>query len=197
MIESITITNKEYKKRSKLSTINFSSGTNILLGSNGCGKSTIISLLISEIDPYKSILTKYRDLKYSGQFNIYHKDFEKDNPRTKQSIEYSKCVGFDLHSRFCSHGEVGIVLIEFLKKIKEPVCIIVDEPEIALDANNLIKVKKIFEHLSSFCQIIISTHNLILWSIKDANIIEFSKDYFKKSIQSYLASIDSLKTKGE
>ena len=97
-----------------------------------------------------------------------------------------------MSSRFKSHGEVGLTLIETLDRIKEPSCIIMDEPELALDGTNLYKIKKLFERLSEFCQIILATHNPILWSVKNANLIQFDKTYLNKSIKNYNSSIKYL-----
>jgi ABC-type cobalamin/Fe3+-siderophores transport system ATPase subunit len=195
MINSITITDSSYKNRSKLSYIKFIDETNILIGPNGCGKSTILQLLSSSIDPYLKHLTKYRDIEYTGVFDVLFKDFEKDNPRISNSIEFSKTPRFDLASRFKSHGEVGVTLIEALDRIEEPSCIIMDEPELALDGTNLCKVKKLFEKLSKYCQIILATHNPILWSVKNANLIQFDETYLDKSIENYSKSIKTLLTR--
>jgi len=77
MIDSITILDETYKNRSKLSHIKFTNRTNILIGPNGCGKSTILQLLSSSINPNLKHLTKCRDIEFTGNFDVLFKDSKK------------------------------------------------------------------------------------------------------------------------
>lgn len=62
---------------------------------------------------------------------------------------------------------------------KPVLTLLLDEPERALDARALLVLHSVLAGLSSSIQVICATHNPIFMGLKDANFIDFEKDYSK------------------
>lgn len=138
-----------------------------LVGDQGCGKSTILDGLQKQSKFLKVVLTP----EGVRGVNTFYFDTEKMNPRTSDPNNYANMdgtnrgIGFGsaLASRFASHGEVLVgFTVDALKKAKN--CIVfLDEPEAGLSLRNQCKLwKEIEGAVSRNCQLIVSTHSLVL-----------------------------------
>jgi predicted ATPase len=143
-----------FKKDSKFV---FYFGMNVLVGDQGTGKSSLLDLLNQKIDRKEiaEIITTVPEYLPTLSF-----DFEKDNPRKKGYIER----GIDVTSRFCSHGEINLsvleVLIERVKEEKTRTLVILDEPESALSLRSIFKLIDILDTLvHQGHSIMLSTHH--------------------------------------
>jgi predicted ATPase len=144
---------KQYRNLDPFS-LYFKEGMNIIVGENGSGKSTLLSFITGKFDEG----TVRLDFEKGAEYSFL--DTEKQNPRIKSSSEFSKNIRFDIESRFMSHGEALLMLLEGAKDFKG-LLLIVDEPEAGISLKNQIKVLNILKGLikESNCQVLLATHS--------------------------------------
>lgn len=158
------------------STIMFKNGVNLIVGDQGCGKSTALAQIdfygkakkakadkrkfSSDIDKCKIELLWEGPGKKFGYF-----DFEKYNPRTQPGfgMGYGYDIGFQVSSMWASHGETVNPLLSMLKMFKDSVTAL-DEPDMALSPRSIFSLikdlKRIDEEQSG--QVIMTAHNPLL-----------------------------------
>lgn len=130
----------------------------LLVGDNGCGKSSLL---------YAMTKGAYRGIAHveGDETEFYFFDFEKDNPRTKQPNPLDAFdVKLALTSRFKSHGESNVELLEFLsdKTVNNSV-IILDEPETALSMRNQYRLYNLINScVKRGNRLIVATHSKVL-----------------------------------
>ncbi len=169
------------EKRLTKNMLNFYPGVNLLIGSNGCGKSTIIQAMRKGrvIFPDSEI-----NFSIEGNPDLFAFDFEKDNPRIGDEktdhlpIEkQSRRFKFKLASKMSSHGQFVKAV---LRKISGPeianCSLLMDEPEQALDIEGLMNLITALKN-SPADQIIIATHSPFLILQPDFHIIEMVDGY--------------------
>lgn len=177
-IVCVTFTEK-YRGFDKDESVWFRTGVNLLVGDQGCGKSTCIQQVISHkgkcIDK-KSVLTIS---KHSKMATVYTKDFEKDNPRIQSELTVPGVSSFTagIMMRYMSHGQTVNVFHDALAKAEKGSIIIVDEPDLALSIRSVYKLIDTFKKLvDNDCQVIASIHNpLFLEAFPDILSLEHKK----------------------
>jgi len=145
-------------KRVQKTELDFQPGVNLLIGPNGCGKSTILNILNQRTSNSECHVT------IDGRLETYAFDFEKDNPRTISRLSQISNAKFNLQvkSRFQSHGENVRMLLRMMKgKDAEGCLFILDEPEMALDVRGLLELRKILTETTA-AQVILVTHSPLL-----------------------------------
>jgi predicted ATPase len=140
------------------------SDINLLVGDQGCGKSTFLAMLQSH--------KEYLDITLSDEargkgVNFFFFDSEKHSPRVRDPQEYTDIHGNDvgigyrgsLLSRWRSHGEVlSDMVVEPLFEAKDCV-IMLDEPESGLSITNQFRlIEAINTAVKNGCQLFIATH---------------------------------------
>jgi len=167
----------EYRCFKKDTTI-FFSNINILVGDQGCGKSTLIDCLMNfdKLGKEGSI-----EVDYNVANNFIFFDSEKHNPRIRENLEErsdmpNMDMGDILMSRFQSHGETMLTFIEAVKTAKN-YYVFIDEPESGLSLRSQYKIKKaLIKASKNNCQLFISTHSPILMGVtKDVLSLEHMK----------------------
>jgi predicted ATPase len=163
----------------------FIDGINVIVGENGCGKSSMLKLLTDSTLAKKLIKIDYKE---GATFKFF--DTEKDNPRMKSLQLQEQCYSFALASHFSSHGEAILPLIQAAKDFKDSI-IIIDEPEAGLSLKNQFRILTILEKVykENNCQILISTHSyVIINNVKVVFDLEnkkwiLSKDYLDEKLE--------------
>lgn len=122
--------------------IEFNSGLNVIVGDNGCGKSTLFEIIGKKITNAWNLEVNV-DMVTEGlsHENFFAWDFEKDNPKfnkrmspnplTTNSKEYNDKLLFVIGTNQESHGETNIGCLESIMGLKG-FLLILDEPDSAL-----------------------------------------------------------------
>jgi len=146
--------------------IYFRPGMNVIVGENGCGKSTLIKLITDpEFVKENKVLQKItlsKDAKANDvQFMMF--DTETQNPRIKGKLE-EETAEYQVLSRFMSHGQTLLPILEHVSNEKNKI-IIVDEPESGLSLKSQRRILKAFRKaVGNGCQIILATHSYVIIS---------------------------------
>jgi predicted ATPase len=166
--------NRKFRSYSEGQLIEFKSGLNIIVGDQGCGKS---SLFYSIINWEESGISMARDGSVLPEYRFM--DTESMNPRLKDSFEahrkfedfgslggYQKAeldsaiFRFETGINQQSHGEVILPLI--LSSTEKGLTYFVDEPEAGLSIRSQYKIAEHFKELAKYSQLFVATHSLVL-----------------------------------
>lgn len=149
---------REYKKLfNKGSEFEVKSGINVLVGDNGCGKSTLINKLVKD----------------NPKVNVIHIDMEEANPNIntpgpKKGITYSiEEINNKLMWAAESHGETreGVLMSILNIDLKEFDLLILDEPEQGLSLKNQIKYFNKLKEMN--IDVIIITHSKVFIELSE------------------------------
>lgn len=176
MISAVKILDPQFKKRIGLDRIEFKTGINLLIGENGCGKSSLLHLINEEVkNPQGKKCRLIRDTEV--QVDFYSSDIA-----TQEYTEKSSSI---ISDNSISHGQRLNRYIEALKHIEGERTILADEIEVALDFDTIYNLGKYLSESNPDIQWIIATHSPILFTLKGVNIINMSKDpnYLKSCLK--------------
>lgn len=140
----------------------FRPGVNLLVGDQGCGKSSLLKAihvggtkakgLSGDKQPRNSVLIEASPIK------MYKFDFEKDNLRTQSY--FGDNVQFQVASMWSSHGECTRAIIIGVEEASE-VLFLLDEPDVALSIRSCNQLVTTFKGAAERgCQILASVHSL-------------------------------------
>lgn len=181
MITNVKIVDPKMQSRIGSTQINLMPGINLFVGSNGCGKSSLIESIMHEVESGDSKVARLiRDpsvqvLRYSAE---------------QATVKFGSNPDNDAFTgRNQSHGQGLRQYLEALRNIEgETVCIL-DEPETALDffaVNDLCALMASKPNV----QWIVSTHHPLIMTMKNANIInldrnnkDYAKDVLKQTVK--------------
>jgi predicted ATPase len=145
----------KFKKRFRCfeenETVEFRPGVNLLVGDQGCGKSSLL-LALKEDKKTCDIVVE------PGSFGFF--DFEKDNPRTLPY--FGKDIQFQVSSMYSSHGQSVRALLSGLSKITNQKVVMLDEPDSACSPRTAYWLADILAKSAKTMQIIASIHNPII-----------------------------------
>jgi predicted ATPase len=155
----------------------FLDGVNLLVGDQGCGKSTLIEMmrtLTTASNPemqkrnFRSIGMKPADvaatisLAVDPPMRTMGYDFERDSPRMAVELQFHD-MARQLASFHESHGQTSKPFLDSLGDVKEPVICFLDEPDQALSPRSCYDLVRTFRKLADKgCQIIAAVHNPIV-----------------------------------
>lgn len=141
----------DYRCFTKNEKLKFVKGVNIVVGDQGTGKSSLLGLLAEN---NTDILDINADLTKTAFF-----DSENHNPRKESYLS----SGFEVKSRFMSHGQCQYQIMQMMKKAKTPTCFLCDEPDTALSIRSCVKLASLFKEMSrNGHQVIASVHNIVV-----------------------------------
>ncbi len=178
----------------------FQPGVNLLVGDQGCGKSSLIYALLAGGCP-KSKLPNAAEMKKkiivdASQSQLITFDFEKDNFRTKGYFE-GNSTGFHIASMWKSHGEMVKALIGMLSQVTEHTVVIVDEPDTALSVKSIFLLEQTFKSLAEKGhQVVAAVHNpFLILAFDQVLSVEHSRwmsgrEFIDLSISEYRAKKD-------
>ncbi len=142
-------------------TFAFGPGVNLLVGDQGSGKSSILSLIAAqskargyryEIGIEKKVEFTVDSVTSSGL------DFEHDNPRTLSDI----ISGAQILLKYKSHGQSNLAILNTLTQFSDAL-LYLDEPDMALSIRSICQLADLFTTCADKnCQIIAAVHNPIL-----------------------------------
>jgi len=165
-VENIILT-RDYRVFKKFTRIDFRPGITLLVGDQGSGKSTILSLLSPLHEKSNDSL---RTFKCDNRVQVFSFDTEKDNPRIKGRIENK----FQIAAVWSSHGETMRAIHSKIDTEKD-VLFMIDEPEAGLSLRSQYElIEKIKKSIENGCQLILATHSLILMQ-EFGNIFDLEK----------------------
>lgn len=137
-------------------------GINVLVGDQGCGKSSLLSIIgENQWDKVDIVPPPFK-------LSTYAFDFEKDNPRMKNGqMSSPRIKDFDtfkavLGAMWSSHGECNRNILKALKDLnpKQYFLILMDEPETGLSIRSVNLLVKLLKDLTKKKRsILMATHN--------------------------------------
>lgn len=140
MITSIRV-EKNYRSLKKGKQWDLLPGVNLVVGDNGSGKSTLLYALHMLAQGAK--VTEIAVTVNSNSATFFF-DFEKGNPRTQSTFSDTMDIGFQVKSRWSSHGEANMVMLQALESGEKGHIVLLDEPDSALSLRNIAKLIAIF-----------------------------------------------------
>lgn len=176
MLKSIMFCLKHQGRLNGQKRIDFKSRLNIIVGSNGSGKSTILKAIHQCPDCRKVEDGPTRYLFFDGEIM---------NPHVSEKY-FTGVMGsiIKVRSRYSSHGETVRDVMAGLK-FKSGDCLLMDEPETGQDIRWILRIRKGIEMImKEGCQFIIASHHPVFW--KRVDLIELEKEYLNRTKKIYL-----------
>ena len=169
MIRSVAFL-KDYRCFKKGEKIEFHPGVNLLVGEQGCGKSSLIGVLrnrSSGTDHQKDATDKIIKI-VADKCSLMSFDFEKDHARTgnfRDDVNYRVQISM----RWSSHGEVVNAI---LRVLSDPTytntAFVMDEPDMALSMRSCTALSKLLNDTAARgCQIVAAVHSQTVISLQD------------------------------
>ncbi len=147
-------------------TLTFEKGVNLLVGEQGCGKSTLISLLRDRVGTKFTAELSHRVMDVVMQpCYVRWLDFEKDNPRTQSEIGIHDA--FLLGSMSVSHGQTMLAMLHglatILSETEGRTLLLLDEPDMALSIRSVHHLAALLQRAADAGhQVIAAVHNPIV-----------------------------------
>ncbi len=157
MLKSLTFT-KDWRCFKAGQTFEFRPGVNLIVGDQGCGKSSLLETI-------KDAGTKNKDkravvLTDKGCTSLYF-DFEKGNPRTLAYFGHD--IMGQVNMMFASHGESVEAILKGLDAADDGLLAMLDEPDSALSIRSCMKLVTRFKNLEQRgVQVIAAVHNPVV-----------------------------------
>ncbi len=161
--------NKEFRCYEKGRTLEFKAGINLIVGEQGCGKSSLFEAIINNwqiltVDydsdsDYLFLDTETMNPRLTDSFKA-HREFADVKSYEKAEFEFTR-DSFIREDRYKSHGQVMLPLLLSTKNVKKKT-IFIDEPEAGLSIRSQYKLLNHYRELSKNNQLIIATHSLVL-----------------------------------
>jgi predicted ATPase len=188
MIKSVTF-KKDFRCFKQGECFEFKPGVNVLVGDQGCGKSTLIELIRSVMEPkFKDSDSSYRaktisasekvtdivKLKHTcqGDYSVVSFDFERESARDTSAIHFDM-IEQQLAAMRSSHGQGNLISLgSLMDKVKSQLHLIdtvmLDEPDAALSPRSCYGLLGIINGIGNRWkkQVIVSAHNPIIISGK-------------------------------
>lgn len=196
MLTKVTLLNQAIIKRCGRAEFAFEPGINLLVGPNGSGKSSLLKAVMQST---------------SGRVATHHAQVEITDPRFPMPLLYhssdevvkSEDINkgsnlLSLQARTESHGQTLSKYLHNLSNLVDPSIVLIDEPETALDLDNLLTFRDtIQDKVDEGMQFVIATHHPVLWMIEDSKVINFgpNRKYMRECLKVFREISNSKKAK--
>ncbi len=157
---------EDYRCFHKGQVLRFEKGVNLLVGEQGSGKSTLITLLRDRVgNKFKAELShRVMDVDMQACY-VRWLDFEKDNPRTQAEIGLHDA--FRIGSMSVSHGQTMLAMLNGLETILQEApgrtLLLLDEPDMALSIRSVNHLARLLGRAAEDGhQVIAAVHNPIV-----------------------------------
>ncbi len=167
------ILQEEYHGLKKGLRIDLRDGVNLIVGDQGCGKTSLLELITNKDVDLKVELHEHAK---EHEVPFAHFDTEKMNPRVagpSRELRSFDDFGMHLSLKWSSHGEaMNAVLMSKLKSFQG--ILLIDEPESGLSIRSQFALADTFRAAQERgCQLIVATHSIILMeAAKDVYSLE-------------------------
>lgn len=183
MIKKITFPT-EHRKFAAGFSLEFRPGVNLLVGDQGCGKSTILDALDGGGRAVAVI-------ESDAGTKVKHYDFEKYNPRVSTAFGGVVDMGVQMNALFMSHGQAGVlILADLCKRLDGAHTLLIDEPDTGMSIRSCRTIARFFRMVAAHGhQLIVAVHNPILFmAFDDIYSVEHqrwinSNDFFKTQLE--------------
>lgn len=144
----------DYRCFAKGDQIEFRPGVNLLVGDQGCGKSTVLSLVAMRDFRWKETI------KINAEsVTMKHFDFERDNNRTQPGFAENLPTMLQIQMQRASHGEVNRGILGTIHRYNDLV-LLMDEPDQAMSLRSIFAMHEVFKQAAERgCQMLLSVHN--------------------------------------
>ena len=177
--------------------ISFSNGVTLLVGDQGCGKSSILQCIAALGGCEKPFWKKDRtaDIKKVAMLvvdkpaPVFAHDYENDSPRTAPTLDTMGSIplALGISQMRMSHGQATNTLTPLIAKMKDAY-IILDEPDSGMSCRSALALAEAFKEASANgCQVIAAVHHPWLIEAFDRVYSVEHKDFMKSS--DFLASM--------
>jgi predicted ATPase len=177
--------------------VHFYDGVNLLVGDQGCGKSTVLQIICT-LGGVQRAFWKHRPVNAKDvailagdqtPMRVFAHDFENDSARTAPSFDTMGMLGTQasLAMITMSHGEASLAIGRLISELKDQL-IILDEPDAGLSPRSVLTLADSFKKAAANgCQIIAAVHNP--WLIEEFEMVfsvEHGKPMLSKDFLSYM-----------
>lgn len=163
--------------------IQFHDGVNVIVGANGCGKSTLIELVRSRFANRKTRANAWRSIGFREEevakaitvkldrfAHVVGYDFERDSGRGAPDLQYAK-LELQMYEMNHSHGESALktldtMILPLAKSVAskgEHLSLLLDEPDANLSPRSAYKLVRYLREIAAYGhQVIVTAHNPIV-----------------------------------
>jgi len=172
---------KDFRCFKKGDTFSFPDGVTLLVGEQGCGKSSLLKMLADDGGAFNRDEYLKVDLTEAVEKNsapLMYFDCERHNPRVSEpDPNNAETYATYLMSRFVSHGEAILPILSYVAKATVPTVFLIDEPDMALSIRSIGKLVKAFKKAAKAGhQIVASAHNpFLIMGFKQVYSLEHRK----------------------
>lgn len=186
MIKKITFPTA-YRKFPAGFSIELRPGVNLLVGDQGCGKSSVLDALDGN-----SRAGSLVEMDDGTKLKYY--DFEKYNPRVSTAFGGVVDQGVQVNALFMSHGQAGVmILADLCKRLPVPHTLLIDEPDTGMSIRSCRAIARFFKMVAAQGhQLIVAVHNPILF-LSFAEVYSVEHQRWMKSSDFYQTQLEDPK----
>lgn len=167
MFTLLRILNPVLLSRVGKASIQFNPGVNLVVGRNGCGKSSMFEAIRNELEHGTG-----QNARLSRDPTVPHLWYSGSLATADAAVSLRGSEGSTLSAGHASHGELLQRHLQALTNIEGEAVVLMDEPDIGLDFFAIAELAKTIVAKSDTVQFIVATHSPLLMTMtKNVNFI--------------------------